>query len=144
MSDEGGEDPQPKGVRLKYLLDPNHNKYQRSKRHELRLAKELGGRRLTNSGGAPRSRWDQRRSQGGDIESADFLFEHKRTVKDSIALKRDWLEKVRAGAARLEKTPALIITFEGRGDPLDLVVLRLEDFQRLTGSALRPARAELR
>jgi len=117
--------------------DPRRTEYRTSKQHELRLARELGGRRLPNSGGARRSKWDQYASQGGDIETETHLIEHKRTRLDSIPVKTDWWTKVQEGAARQEKLPALIITFEG-DDLLDLAVVRLVDLQRLTGVQIRP------
>jgi hypothetical protein len=121
------------------LANPNKGKYARSKQHELRLARALNGRRLPNSGGARRSRWDAARSQGGDIETEDMLIEHKRTLKSVITIKREWMTKVEAGARDLEKLPSLIITFDSVHDePLDLVVLRVRDLERLTGLQLRP------
>lgn len=117
----------------RWLTRSNADQYTPSKKHELRLAKLLGGRRLPNSGGARRSKWDKVRSQGGDFETDLFLIEHKRTRKDSIRLQKEWLTKVADCAAELGKLPALIITFEdGKNPPLEFVVLRLHDLRRLT------------
>jgi hypothetical protein len=116
----------------RWLTDPNHNKYTLAKQQELRLAREVGGKRLPNSGGARRSKWDQHTAQGGDFESDEFLFEHKSTVKNSIALKKAWFTNVQAGAERLAKLPALIVTFNEHGGPLDLVVVRKADLCRVT------------
>jgi hypothetical protein len=118
--------------------DPRRTQYLNSKQHELRLARELGGRRLANSGGARRSKWDQYSSQGGDIETEAHVIEHKHTKKDSISIKKEWWKKVEEGATRQEKLPALVITFVSGGDCLDLAVVPLVDLQRLTGVQLRP------
>ena len=124
-------------VKLKYLLDPNHDRYNRSKKHELRIAKLLGGRRLPNSGGARRSRWDANQSQGGDIETAMHIVECKRTETKSMSVKREWWTKVCEGAALRRKLPALVLTFEQNGrEPEDLVVMSLTDVLRLCGQQL--------
>lgn len=125
------------------MADPNHGKYQRSKQHELRLARELNGRRLPNSGGARRSRWDTNRSQGGDIETEQLLIEHKYTVTTSISIKRDWITKVEAGARVLEKMPAVILTFDRQHEaPHDLVLMRVRDLERIVGFKFWPEEAE--
>lgn len=126
-------DPMPR-----WLTRPNPDRYSTSKQHEQRLARELGGRRLPNSGGARRSKWDQYASQGGDIETEMLLVEHKYTADDAISLKQDWWRKVEEGAARQDKVPALVITFVCGDTVLDLAVLRVVDLQRLTGVQLRP------
>jgi hypothetical protein len=143
----------PKGLQLKYLED-NHDRYARSKKHEQRLAKALGGRRLPNSGGRLRSRYSktlkvsdvsfrgERLSAGfenitldGDIGSSDFHYEHKRTDTASISFKREWWEKVAHGAQATGTEPAVILTFEiprRPGQiPLDLVVISRAVFERL-------------
>ncbi|MBK7859627.1 MAG: hypothetical protein IPJ65_13620 [Archangiaceae bacterium] len=117
----------------RWLTRSNADQYTPSKKHELRLAKLLGGRRLPNSGGARRSKWDKARSQGGDIETDLFLVEHKRTRKASIRLQKEWLTKVAEGAAEIGKVPVLIITFEdGKSPPLEFAIMRLQDVRRLT------------
>lgn len=127
-------------VRLKWL-EPQRDGYRRSKKHELRLAKELGGRRLSNSGGARRSRWDTKRSQGGDLEVQDALVEHKYTSKKSIGLKLDWWVKVCDGAARIGKPPALMLTFVRKlAADLDLVLISKEHYLHLTRGPHGPCR----
>lgn len=169
VSDE--DDDQPKRLRLKHLdkepegepqgrrvkyLDANHDRYKRSKVHEERLAKDLGGRRLPNSGGKIRSKHAktmkvsdisfrgelhkegfERITLDGDIGSKDFHYEHKRTDNLSIAVKREWWEKVADGARSTNTEPALVLTFETPGRlgsiPLDLVVVSKAVFERLKG-----------
>ena len=171
MSDD--EDEKPRGLRLKHLdakndepakgrtlkyLDDNHDRYARSKKHELRLAKELGGRRLPNSGGKLRSRYSktlkvsdisfrgelhkpgfENITLDGDIGSKDFHYEHKRTDNASISFKKEWWVKVAHGAAAAGTEPAVILTFEtpfrpGQ-TPLDLVVISKAVFERLKKGA---------
>lgn len=126
-------------LRLKWLEQPSRNNYRRAKEHELRLAKELGGRRLPNSGGARRNRWDSRRSQGGDFETGEELVEHKHTTGKSISLKLAWWDKVLDGAARIGKRPVLMLTFVRRARPeVDLVVLSRGEYLRLKEGPLGP------
>jgi hypothetical protein len=125
--------------------DPNHDRYKRSKKHEERIAKELGGRRLPNSGGKQASKYakvgrvsnvsfrGEKHSEGftnvtldGDIGQRRLHVEHKRTVKDSIGFKKEWWIKVADGAQSTDTIPALVFTFEsGRlgVDDLDLAVV---------------------
>jgi hypothetical protein len=152
MSDEEG--PPRKGVRLKWLEDPNHDRYRRSKKHELRLAKELGGRRLPNSGGKSRSKWakvakvsnvsfrGEKLKEGfenvtldGDIVNSKFHIEHKRTDLKGIRLEREWLDKVSDGARAHGTTPALIVTFEAKrpGEPdSEWALIPLDLFRRIS------------
>lgn len=152
MSDET---PSRRKPRLKWLEDENHDRYARSKKHELRLAKELNGRRLPNSGGKLRSKWSkglkvsnvsfrgEKLGEGftnitldGDIANAKFHIEHKRTDLKSIRLEREWLEKVSDGARVNSKTPALIITFETKRPGVEnseWACIPLELFKRLSG-----------
>ena len=125
MSEER-QGPRPK------WLDPNYDKYKKSKKHETRLANRLGGKRLPRSGGLAWSKWDKT-TDGGDLTNDDFLFEHKMTEAKSISLKRDWLEKVTEGARSKLKDPAMILTFEGNiRAPKDWVLIPLEIFETLT------------
>lgn len=136
------EDRSPLG-KLKWA-DPNHDRYKRSKKHEERIAKELGGRRLPNSGGKMRDKYakvplvskvsfrgeDTEASRNitldGDIGQRRLHVEHKRTVKDSIGFKKEWWTKVAEGARSTDTIPALVFTFEsGRlgVEDLDLAVV---------------------
>lgn len=104
----------------------------RSREHEERLAAHYKGRRLPQSGAQKWSRWDQRKTQDGDVVTAQFLMEHKYTIRKSISLKKSWLNKVSNGARALMKKPLMILTFEEDGQPLeDWVVLPRAYFDQL-------------
>ena len=119
---------------LKYL-EPNYDRYKRSQKHETRLGKRMGGRRLPRSGGMPWSKWDKT-TAGGDVSTPDLHIEHKRTDCDSMSLKKDWLVKVSEGARRVAKDPAVIITFEKKGSkPEDWILVPLEVLERLQKKA---------
>lgn len=87
-----------------------------SRRHEERLAKATGGRRVPASGAF----W----SQKGDVRSADLLIEHKWTGKLSLTLKAQVLEKVMTEAVLEGRTPVLGVHLNGK----NYVVLDEEDF----------------
>jgi hypothetical protein len=136
MSDE------PRRPKPKMFSDPNYDKYKRSKKHEDRVAGKLNGRRLPRSGGLP---WTSgagtmpgvrgaSKTAGADLQARDFMIEHKRTVNESMSIKRDWLEKVREGANTKMMDPALAVTFErgGTRPPEDWILIPLDVFERLT------------
>lgn len=138
--------------RLKWP-EPNHDRYKKSKKHEERIAKALGGRRLPNSGAKSRSKWTKvgRVSnvsfQGeelnpdrfeavtldGDIGQKNLHVEHKSTINESISLKKEWWLKVQDGARSTDTIPAMVITFVGRhGQPdLDVAVVPFDQLQKL-------------
>lgn len=99
--------PRPK------MFDANHDRAKRSTKHEHRIARELGGRRLPRSGGIAWSRSDST-TLGGDVNGKHVFVEHKRVEEatKSISIKRDWMAKVTEGARRAKKIPALAVTFE--------------------------------
>lgn len=155
MPDE--EDRSPLS-RLKWA-EPNHDRYRKSRKHEERIAKALGGRRLPNSGGKLRSKYSkvgkasnvsfrgEEHSEGfanvtldGDIGQRKFHVEHKRTVHESMTVKKEWWLKVKDGASSTDTTPALVLTFESKrlGEPdLDLAVVPFSLLKRLaSGSRL--------
>lgn len=130
----------------KWLTNPNHDRYKRSKQHEQRLAGRFGGRRLPQSGAKQLSRHviaaqttlgekQERITLNGDLSIPDFWVEHKRTEQASLSIKREWWEKVVIGAQNAGQQPAIFLTFDQRGayqKPIDLVLLPLEVFERLT------------
>lgn len=119
-------------------LDANYDKYRRSKRHETRLSKQLGGKRLPRSGGLAWSKSDPT-TAGGDITAPDFLFEHKRTINKSMSVPHEWLVKVSDGARRTGKDPGVILTFEKKNTaPEDWALVPLAVLERL----LKLAKAE--
>jgi hypothetical protein len=129
-------------------MEPNYDRYKRSKKHEERLAKRLGGRRLPQSGAKQASksafaaqmsleRKAARVTLNGDFDIGDFWVEHKRTETDTISIKREWWLKVSDGARSEGKEPAIMVTFERKAKPgtkpIDLVLIPLEVFERLRG-----------
>jgi hypothetical protein len=122
--------PKPK------TFDQNYGRVKKSQQHEKRLAKDMKGRTLRQSGAAPESRWAKHKgghvSEQGDIKTEDFLIEHKSTEKASISLKREWLNKVTEGARRSGRDPAVIITFtQGMKVSEDWVLIPKSTFDRL-------------
>ena len=129
MNDEPARKPRPK------YLDDNHDRYKRSTKHEERLGKRLGGRRLPRSGGLAWSKWDKT-TACGDIAVPDFHMEHKRTERGSMSIPKEWMDKVSEGARRVAKDPGIIVTFEKKNaPPVDWVMIPLEVFERLLKKA---------
>lgn len=97
----------------KWMTDDhgNHDRAKRSKKHEIRIASSMGGKRIAQSGAKRWSKWDKTTDQG-DIRTPIFHLEHKRTDNASMSLKKEWLEKVTDGAHRAGKDPGIVITFE--------------------------------
>jgi hypothetical protein len=148
MDDDSPRRPKPKrfasdenaavGPKPQRFSNPNYGRYKRSKKHEDRIGSALGGKRLPRSGGLLWSRLESAggKTAGGDVKTPDYLIEHKRTVKDSISIKREWLDKVREGANSCLRDPALVVTFEVEGStepPEDWVMVPIAVFRRLTG-----------
>lgn len=69
-----------------------------SKRQENSVAKQVGGKRVANSGATP--------FRKGDVEAEDFLIECKTTTaisKASFSIKKEWLLKNREEAIGMGK-----------------------------------------
>lgn len=88
----------------------------KSRDQERRLAREIGGSPTPASGAF----W----SRKGDVRSAAFLVEAKRTDKSSISIKRDVWDKIRREALLDGRIPVLALQIGDR----DLAVLDWEDF----------------
>lgn len=133
------DEEEPKRLQPKWLLNDNHDKARRSRKQEDRVAKKIGGSRIPRSGGLQWSRYETKNATtaDGDLSNADFHVEHKRTDKKSISIKKEWLDKVRAGAHKNCKDPALIITFEVPNKPSvapeDWICIPLETAIRMLG-----------
>ncbi len=92
----------------------------RSRAQEKRFARSHGGRVQPGSGnGAFRK---------GDVRSDDTLYECKRTDKQQMVLKADWLEDIRKHALIDGRIPALGIEISGRR----WVLLPEDDYRDLT------------
>lgn len=125
-----------------------------TKKHEQRIAKEFGGVRLAGSGNVPMTReskivasskfprmsddmksgctWHDRDAlitRGGDVQSARFLIEHKRTKAKSFSVTIDTLKKVELGAQRASREPLLIVLLERTGD--EYAVIHTATLKRL-------------
>jgi len=90
-----------------------------SKKHEDRLAKELGGQRVVASGAF----W----SRKGDVRMPDVLLEHKWTGKKSFTLKSEVLEKIVKEAILESRMPILGISLNNE----NYVVLTENDYLEL-------------
>ena len=90
-----------------------------SKKHEVRLAKEIGGQRSAGSG----SFW----SRKGDVRSSDLLIEHKWTGKASFTVKATVLEKIVKEAILDSRTPVLGFSLNNE----NYVMLTEDDFLEL-------------
>lgn len=71
---------------------------------ESRFAKKHGGRPTPLSGATIKSK--------GDVTFKGVRLEHKQTEKDSISIKRDWLETLKNGC-QISEVPALAINIQG-------------------------------
>ena len=90
-----------------------------SKKHEVRLAKKIGGKRNAGSG----SLWTRK----GDVRSADLLIEHKWTGKASFSVKATVLEKIVKEAILDSRTPVLGFSLNNE----NYVMLTEDDFLEL-------------
>src|SRR5688572_23785435 len=113
-------------------LDDNYGRVRKSKKQEQRIASKIGGKRIPRSGGLPWSNWLKNKTSDGDISTKEFHVEHKSTEHASISIKKEWLNKVAAGARSSMKDPALVVTFEkGLDQPEDWVMIPISVFERL-------------
>lgn len=148
MATDDSDDTGPKKVRPRWM-DPNYDRFKRSKKHEQRLAKRLGGKRLPQSGAQRLSKYAVAAqtdlavkpptiTQNGDLALPDFWVEHKRTDTGTMSIKREWWQKVCAGAREASREPAILITFETphspSSKPIDLALIPLDVFERLRGA----------
>ena len=91
----------------------------KSKKHEVRLAKVLDGKRNAGSGAF----W----SRKGDVRATDVLVEHKYTGKSSFTIKATVLEKIVKEAILDSRTPVLGISLNNE----DYVMLTEDDWLEL-------------
>jgi Holliday junction resolvase len=102
-----GDDFTPKRPRSRIFdKEPTTKK---SQRQENKLAGRLGGKRQKGSGALPHHK--------GDVKTQELLIECKRTDKKSMAIKKEWLEKISKEALASHRVPALAIEF-GDVEPL--------------------------
>lgn len=133
MPDEPVRKPTPRWLEKH---GDNATRSKRSRKHEERIGAALGGRRVQRSGGR---RWsaDDHTTDDGDIGTPDFWIEHKGTTTGTISLKREYCDKVREGARKNAKDPAIAFTFEKPNgqNKEDWVAVPMEVFKRLCRSA---------
>jgi len=75
----------------------------KSKKQERSLAARLGGRTQKGSGSC--------RFHKGDVKTVELLLEAKQTSKESLSVKKAWLEKISREAMAYNKVPALAFGF---------------------------------
>jgi hypothetical protein len=97
------------------------DKFKRSRKQEARVAKELRGRPVPNSG-AGRNIYAKE-----DAEGSLFLCQCKYTDKKSYSLKEAEFEKTERHAARKLKLPIWHIQFPTR----EVAVIRWDDFRQM-------------
>lgn len=91
---------------------------------ERRIAKLIGGKRITLSGSLS--------SMPGDVITDKFLIECKlrgSSGKKQIAIEKLWLKKIEQEALSLNKVPLLI--FKYKNDKADYIILNLKAFLNL-------------
>ncbi len=89
----------------KYMTDPaDKTKHKKSQKQEKRVAAVLGGKVQRGSG--------SKAFHKGDVKSAELLVESKRTDKESLGIKKEWLVKISQEAAAYGRIPALSIEFD--------------------------------
>lgn len=87
------------------IFNGSYRVKKKSQVQESRIAKELDGRTTPGSGAFDGLK--------GDVKTAEFLIEAKRTDKSSISVKKEWLEKIDKEAIDIGKKPALVIELGG-------------------------------
>jgi len=98
-----------------------------SRKHEVRLAKKVDGKRTAASGAF----WNRK----GDVRSSLYLIEHKFTGKKSFTLKSAELEKISKEAILDNRVPLFGVHLNGHNYLLLLEDDFLELFHGLTGRA---------
>lgn len=94
-----------------------------SKKQEKRVAHEVGGDVVVNSGAT--------RFQKGDVSSKYWLFDAKTSTspKSSVTIKKSWIEKINEEAFAMGKAHGAVIFDFGDGD--DFVILDVKTFTEL-------------
>lgn len=117
-------------------LEPNYERARKSRKQEDRVAGRLGGRRLRRSGGTQWSK-DDVTTEDGDVATPEFHVEQKSTEKLSMSIPRKWLAKIREGARKFGKDPAVVLTFtdpkKPHKPPEDWICMPIEVAQRILG-----------
>lgn len=111
-------------------FDPEYHKRRQkkvSRKQERRVAKKLGGSRVSLSGAG---------EEKGDAKTKLNLIELKRTAKKSIRVERRWLEKIAIEAYAEGKVPAFGFSFDEYDNstlvPKDWIAVPAEFLRELT------------
>lgn len=88
----------------------------RSRKQEKRDARDYGGRVQAGSGCGTFKK--------GDVRTDDLLIENKRTDKQQMTLKAEWLDKIRNEALTEGRIPVVGIEIDGR----EWVLLPKDDY----------------
>ncbi len=88
----------------------------RSRAQERRDARDYGGRVVSGSGCGQFNK--------GDVRNDELLIENKRTDKQQIILKAEWLDKIRREALAEGRTPLIGLEISGR----EWVILPKDDY----------------
>jgi hypothetical protein len=106
------------------MINLNTRKY--SKAQESRVAKNLKGKRQPNSGATPFSK--------GDVKTEQFCIECKTamTEKQSMSIKRDWIDKLKEEAFAMGKPHwAVTFNFGGLNNPENFYIIDERLFKQL-------------
>ncbi len=90
-------------------------------KNEAQFAKQVGGQRQPASGAF--------NGHKGDVKTADFLFEHKETGRESYSVTLQTLAKLTTESLAAGRRPALVIKFGVRAElAREWVCMRVSDF----------------
>ena len=92
-------------------LSPNAGRHRKAIKEEKRVAEDLGGRALPNSGSLPFGKYDAS-TAAADVQTTRLLVQHKGTQKDSYGVRRDDLNDLSIQAKRRTLIPVLMVRFE--------------------------------
>jgi Holliday junction resolvase len=99
--------------------NPSIDRKKKSEKQERATANEIGGRVVSGSGSGRGK---------GDVNVGNlFKIEAKRTDKESISLKKSWLQKIRHEAFEMVARPAMAIEIDGES----WYMIRPEEFRAL-------------
>jgi len=108
------------------IFHGSYNCKKKSQVQEKRIAKELDGKTQPGSGAFENYK--------GDVKTQDYLMEAKRTDKNSITVKAEWLAKIDHEAINAGKKPALVIEIGGMNGftENEWVAVPMSEFKKLT------------
>jgi hypothetical protein len=121
----------PDFSRPRAKTEPDFERYnttsKRGTRHEKRIAKRTGDKRVSGSGNKP--------GRPADLRGDTFLREAKTTKGAGRMISGRELAKIVEQAMALNKIPVMEICFEGQVIPVpnDWVLIPADDFDRLLG-----------